>query len=33
MAVIDGRFKGQADGTTIAEAAYLARQLVLVGSL
>lgn len=33
MAVIDGRFKGQADGTTIAETAYIARQLGLVDAL
>ena len=26
MAVIDGRFKGQGDGATIAETAYIARQ-------
>ena len=33
MAVIDGRFKGQADGVTIAETAYIARQLGLVDAL
>lgn len=33
MAVIDGRFKGQADGTTIAETAYIARQAGLVDAL
>lgn len=33
MAVIDGRFKGEADGATIAETAYIARQLGLVDAL
>lgn len=33
MAVIDGRFKGQGEGTTIAETAYIARQLGLVEAL
>lgn len=33
MAVIDGRFKGQGDGTTIAETAYIARQLGLTEAL
>ena len=33
MAVIDGRFKGQGDGATIAETAYIARQLGLVEAL
>ena len=33
MAVIDGRFKGQADGVTIAEEAFIARQLGLVEAL
>jgi exopolysaccharide biosynthesis protein len=33
MAVIDGRFKGQGDGATIAETAYIARQLGLTEAL
>lgn len=33
MVVIDGRFKGQGEGTTIAETAYIARQLGLVEAL
>ncbi|WP_295940481.1 phosphodiester glycosidase family protein [uncultured Alistipes sp.] len=33
MVVIDGRFKGQAEGATIAEAAYIARQLGLTDAL
>ena len=33
MAVIAGRFKGEADGATIAETAYIARQLGLVDAL
>lgn len=33
MAVIDGRFKGEADGATIAQTAYIARQLGLVDAL
>ena len=33
MAVIDGRFKGEADGATIAETAYIACQLGLVDAL
>ena len=33
MAVIDGRFKDQGEGTTIAETAYIARQLGLVEAL
>ena len=33
MVVIDGRFKGQADGVTIAEEAFIARQLGLVEAL
>ena len=33
MAVIDGRFKGQGDGATIAETAYIARQLDLTEAL
>lgn len=33
LVVIDGRFKGQGEGTTIAETAYIARQLGLVEAL
>ena len=33
MVVIDGRFKGQGEGTTITETAYIARQLGLVEAL
>lgn len=33
LVVIDGRFKGQADGVTIAEEAFIARQLGLVDAL
>lgn len=33
MAVIDGRFQGEGEGATIAETAYIARQLGLVEAL